>query len=148
MPRRASSGINVGQIVGIGAALIGFLVIAALLVKLIAGGLLGESSGGKKSSRKAAGDASPLNLVTYRDNGNSLRGNVYRVEGKVEETLRWTPDRGRLISFEAKDATETMPLPVLVPEDFSNLNIERGTELGLVVRVDRDGTLVAESIDE
>lgn len=149
MPRRASSGVNIGQIAGIGAAILGFVIIAALLVKLIAGGLFGDG-GGKGSSRKSSGDASPLNLLTYRDNGNSLRGNVYRVEGKVEETLRWTPDRGRLISFEARDATETMPVPVpvLVPEDFSNLNIERGTELGMVVRVDRDGTLVAESIDE
>ena len=84
--------------------------------------------------------------MTYRDNGNSIRGNVYRVEGRVEETLRWTPDRGRLISFEAQDATLSIPVPVLVPEDFSNINIERGSELDLVVRVDRDGTLVAESI--
>lgn len=147
MPRRASSGVNVGQIAGIAAALLGFVVIAALLFKLIAGGLFGDG-GGKTGSRKSGGSASPLSLTTYRENGNSLRGNVYRVEGKVEETLRWTPDRGRLISFEARDATETMPVPVLVPEDFGNINIERGTELGMVVRVDRDGTLVAEAIDE
>ena len=147
MPRRASSGINIGQIAGIAAAIVGFVVIAALLFKLIAGGLFGDG-GGKSGSRVASGNAAPLSLVTYRDNGNSLRGNVYRVEGKVEETLRWTSDRGRLISFEARDATEKMPVPVLVPEDFSNINIERGTELGMVVRVDRDGTLVAEAIDE
>jgi len=146
MPRRASSGINIGQIAGIAAAILGFVVIAALLFKLIAGGLFGD--GGGKTSKKSSGNASPLSLVTYRDNGNSLRGNVYRVEGKVEETLRWTPDRGRLISLEARDLTETMPVPVLVPEDFSNINIERGTEMGMVVRVDRDGTLIAESIDE
>ncbi len=145
MPRRASSGINVGQIAGIGAALLGFVVIAALLFKLIAGGLFGEG-GGKTTAGKSGGTASPLSLATYRDNGNSLRGNVYRVEGKVEETLRWTPDRGRLISFEARDATESLPVPVLVPEDFSNVNIERGAEMSMVVRVDRDGTLVAEAI--
>lgn len=147
MPRRASSGVNLGQIAGIAAAILGFVVIAALLFRLIAGGLFGEGGDGG-GSRKVTGKAAPLSLLTYRENGNSLRGNVYRVEGKVEETLRWTPDRGRLISFEAHDATETMPVPVLVPEDFSNLNIERGTELGMVVRVDRDGTLVAEAIDE
>lgn len=146
MPRRASSGINVGQIAGIAAAVLGFLVIAALLFKLIGGGLLGD--GEKPSARGSTGRVSLLTLATYRSNGNSLRGNVYRVEGKVEETLRWTPDRGRLISFEASDATETMPLPILVPEDFSNTNIERGREMVMVVRVDRDGTLVAEAIDE
>lgn len=148
MPRRASSGVTIGQIAGIAVALIGFAIVAALLFKLIAGGLFGDGGGGKTGPKRARGDASPLNLATYRDNGNSLRGNIYRIEGKVEETLRWTSDRGRLISFEATDASESMPVPVLVPEDFGSINIERGTELGLVVRVDRDGTLVAEAIDE
>jgi hypothetical protein len=146
MPRRASSGVNIGQIAGIAAAILGFVVIAALLFKLIAGGLFG--GGDKPSAKRSTGNASLLSLATYRSNGNSLRGNVYRVEGKVEETLRWTADRGRLISFEANDEAETMPVPILVPEDFSNINIERGTEMAMVVRVDRDGTLVAEAIDE
>jgi hypothetical protein len=146
MPRRASSGINIGQIAGIAAAVLGFVVIAALLFKLIAGGLFG--GGDKPSTKRSNSNAAFLSLETYRSNGNSLRGNVYRVEGKVEETLRWTADRGRLISFEASDSTETMPVPILVPEDFSNINIERGTSMVIVVRVDRDGTLVAEAIDE
>lgn len=146
MPRRASSGVNVGQIAGIAVAIIGFLVIAALLFKLIAGDLIG--GGGGSGKKRSSANATMLSLTTYRDNGNSLRGNVYRVEGKVEETLRWTPDRGRLISFEADDTTVSMPVPVLVPEDFSNVNIERGSEMSMVVRVDRDGTLVAEAIDE
>lgn len=145
MPRRASSGANVGMIAGIAAAILGFIVVAALLFRLIAGDMFGGGDGSKSSYQ---GNASTLNLMTYRDNGNSLRGNVYRVEGKVEETLRWTPDRGRLISFEAIDATMSIPVPILVPEDFSNINIERGSELDLVVRVDRDGTLVAESINQ
>lgn len=134
-----------GMIAGIAAAILGFIVVAALLFRLIAGDMFGGVEG---TSRKSSANATALNLVTYRDNGNSLRGNVYRVEGKVEETLRWTPDRGRLISFEAQDATLSIPVPVLVPEDFSNVNIERGSELDLVVRVDRDGTLVAESIEQ
>ncbi len=148
MARRASSGINIGQIAGIAAAIIGFVVIAALLFKLIAGGLLGGGGSEKGSSKRAVGNAAALSLETYRNNGNSLRGNVYRVEGRVEETLRWTPDRGRLISFEASDDSGKMPVPVLVPEDFSNINIERGSELTMIVRVDRDGTLVTESISE
>ncbi len=134
-----------GMIAGIAAAILGFMVVAALLFRLIAGDMFGGSESG---SGGANAKATALNLVTYRDNGNSLRGNIYRVEGRVEETLRWTPDRGRLISFEANDATLSIPVPVLVPEDFSNVNIERGSELNLVVRVDRDGTLVAELIDQ
>ena len=45
MPRRASSGINLGQILGIAAALLGFLVAAVLLIKLVANDLIGGSSG-------------------------------------------------------------------------------------------------------
>lgn len=145
MPRRASSGANVGLIGGIAAAIVGFLVIAALLIHLIAGDLFGSSGSG--SGKRSSGNATELNLATYRENGNSLRGNIYRIEGRVEETLRWTADRGRLISFEARDATDIIPVPVLVPEDFRNINIERGSEMAMVVRVDRDGTLVAETIE-
>jgi hypothetical protein len=103
--------------------------------------------GGSKGAKRSNSNATALNLATYRDNGNSLRGNVYRIEGRVEETLRWTADRGRLISFDANDSVDSIPVPVLVPEDFRNINIERGSELAMVVRVDRDGTLVAEEIE-
>jgi len=119
-----------------------------LLVMLIAGDFLGGGSGGIGGGSSASTrSASTLDLEIYRNNANSLRGNVYRVEGAVEETLRWTPDRGRLISFEASDAAFSIPVPVLVPEEFSNINIERGDEMALVVRVDREGTLVAEAIE-
>ena len=144
MPRRASSGVNVGQMVGIAVAIIGFFVIAALLVKLIAGDFLSSGNAGK---RGGGGNASMLSLATYRDNANSLRGNIYKVEGKIEEVLRWS-ERGRLISFEARDDSLAIPVPVLVPADFRNVNLERGSELSMVVRVHRDGTLVAESIDQ
>ncbi len=146
MARRASSGINTGQIIGIIVAILGFLIIAALLVKVIAGDLIGggNSGGGGKTFQ---GNATMLNLGTFRDNANSLRGNVYRIEGKVEETLRWTPDRGRLISFEAKDESNAIPVPVRVPETFSTVNIERGAEMKMIVRVDREGTLVVEQFD-
>jgi len=136
-----------GLVGGIAAALLGFVVIAALLFKLIVGDMLPGGSSAGTGGKRSGGHAAALDLATYRDNANSLRGNLYRVEGRVEETLRWTEDRGRLISFEARDSSLAVPVPVLVPEDFRNVNIERGSELALSVRVDRDGTLVAESID-
>ena len=40
MPRRASSGANVGMIAGIAAAILGFIVVAALLFRLIAAEIL------------------------------------------------------------------------------------------------------------
>ena len=134
-----------GQIAGIAVAILGFLVVAALLFKLIAGDMFGGGDTGRKHS---TGNATLLNLATFRENAKSLRGNIYRIEGKVEETLRWTPDRGRLISFDADDSMISIPVPVRVPDDFSNVNIERGSPMSFVVRVDREGTLVVESIDD
>lgn len=146
MPRRASSGINLGQILGIGGAIIGFFVAAVLLVRVVGGDLLG--GGGSGGGGKTIGNASELQITTYIDNANSLRGNVYKVSGKVEEILKYTPDRGRLITLDATGAGGTALIPVLVPESFSTLNIDRGSEFTFVVRVDRGGILIAEQIDQ
>ncbi len=148
MPRRASSGINTGQIIGISAAVIGFLLAVVFMIKL-AGDMFGGGGGGGNSRNGTVSfsDAAELRLDTYRDNANSLRGNVYKVTGIVEETLKWTPDRGRLISLDASSGTISLPVPVLIPETFSSVNIDRGAELSMVVRVGRDGTLVAEGIE-
>lgn len=129
---------------GIAVAIIGFFVIAALLVKLIAGDIIGVGNSGGRSGGK---NATLLSLSSYRDNANSLRGNIYQIEGKIEEMLRWS-EAGRLISFDASDGVTSIPVPVLVPAEFRNVNLERGLEMSMVVRVDREGTLVAESIDQ
>lgn len=144
MSRRASSGIQIGQVIGIGVALLGFVAAAALIFRLVLGGW---TSPGGNTGKRSARDAAMINLATYRDNANSLRGNLYRIDGKVEEMLRWTPDRGRLISLEAAEGGDVVSVPVLVPKSFDQVNLERGSDLHLVVRVDRDGTLVTEGID-
>ena len=144
MGRRASSGINVGQILGIAAAILGFLVAVFLLIRVVGADLIGGGGGGARGISAA----SELNISYYIENANSLRGNVYRVSGKVEETLKWTADRGRLISFKADGSGGSSLVPVLVPEQFSSTNIDRGDAFELVVRVDRGGLLVAEKIDQ
>lgn len=146
MPRRASSGINIGQILGICGALLGFLVAAVLLFKVVGNDLF-SGGGSKKGGSKTLGNASELQVDTYIDNGNSLRGNVYKVSGKVEEILKYTPDRGRLITLAAAGSGDNSILPVLVPETFSSVNIDRGSEFTFVVRVDRGGILIAEEIE-
>src|SRR5690606_34122655 len=95
MARRASSGISLGQIAGIAFAILGFFVIAGLIVMLVLGDFLGGSSA-SSGGGAGRGSAVLLDLDAYIQDANSLRGNVYRIEGKVEETLRWTSDRGRL----------------------------------------------------
>ena len=146
MPRRSRTrkgngkgGISVGQILGIAAAVAGFLIAAFLMFKIAAGDLI---SGGSKNS------ASNFDVADYTENSLSLRGNVYHVTGTVEERLKWTAERGRLISLEVTDDSGSSPVPVLIPNDFSQVNIDRGAEMGFTVRVDRGGLLVAEEIDD
>ncbi len=146
MPRRASSGINIAQILGIAAALIGFLVAAVLLIKLVANDFIGGSGDG--GGGRSLAHAASLPIGSYIENSRSLGGNVYKFHGKVEETLKWTPDRGRLISVDATEGGAAALLPVLVPETFSSINIDRGAEFDFVVRVDRDGLLVAEDVSQ
>lgn len=133
-----------GQILGIGAALLGFLVAAVLLFRLVAGDLAGGAGG----SGRGASAASELHVPTYIDNSRSLGGNVYRLRGTIEETLKWTPDRGRLVSVEAGSGGGSDLLPMLIPETFAHINIDRGATFDFVVRVDRDGLLIAERIDQ
>ena len=140
MPRRASSGISAGHIIGIAAAIIGFFVMAFLLFRIV------SNSGGNGAGGYSA--AVPLKVSDYLKNANSLRGNIYRVNGKIEERLKWTPDRGRLVSLDVEDGATSSPVPVLIPQEFSHVNIERGATMGFVVKVDRDGLLVAEAVDD
>jgi len=46
--------------------------------------------GSSNGHQKRATTATEFNLREYLDNANSLRGNSYRLEGTVEEQLRWT----------------------------------------------------------
>lgn len=139
MARRASSGISVGHVVGIAAAIIGFFAIAFMLYRIVAND--GGGGGGSHSSAVA------LNVAEYLKNANSLRGNVYRVKGTIEERLKWTPDRGRLVSLDIDDGETSSPVPVLIPQEFSHVNIDRGVDMAFVVKVGRDGLLIAESVD-
>lgn len=128
-----------GHVLGIAAAIIGFFIIAFMLYRIVAND--GGGSGGGHSSAVA------LNVPEYLKNANSLRGNVYRVKGTIEERLKWTPDRGRLVSLDIGDGATSSPVPVLIPQEFSHVNIDRGAEMAFVVKVGRDGLLIAESVD-
>ena len=139
MPRRPKKqGISAGQTIGIAAAVVGFAVAAFLVFKIVAGGSMGGSSG--------SSIASDLNVYQYLENATSLRGNNYRIEGSVSELLRATDD-GRLISFDVSGAGGAAPVPVFVPREQRQINIERGANFTILVKVERGGLLVAESIN-
>ena len=142
MPRRASSGISIGQIFGLLAGITFILVIAGVLFWVFAGS--GFSSGGGKKPRNANHD---LVISEYLQNANALRGNAYNVSGKIDQQLKWTPDRGRLISLTVSDSSGESPVPIHVPPEFNHVNIEAGADFTFVVEVGNDGILKAISVN-
>jgi hypothetical protein len=142
MPRRSrqSSGTNTNQILGLVGGLLFILVVGAVVAFL----LLGDGGAPRRSNRVAA--SNDFSLRDYLDNANSLRGNTYRMEGRVEEQLRWTRDRGRLLSLVVEGSADGSPVPVWVPQDFSHLSIEKNTKLSVVAEVGDNGLLVARDV--
>ena len=58
----------------------------------------------------------------YLENSNSLRGNVYKLDATISQSLDWSPTGGRLFSVEVGADV----LPILVPASFNHFNLERG----------------------
>jgi len=143
MPRRPrnSSGANAAHILGLAGGLLFILAVGGVVAFLFLGD--GGSSQGHQPKVTVGSD---LNLREYLDNANSLRGNSYRLDGKVEEQLRWTRDRGRLLSVNISNSADGSPVPVLVPQDFSHVNIEKNTSLTFVVEVGDNGLLFARDV--
>jgi len=89
----------------------------------------------------------PLDIQAYLDNSNSLRGNEYKVEGTVTSLLAWQPDEGRLISVEVKDPTPEY-LPVFVPVEFNDENLQKGQDFLFLLKVEDKGVLHAVGLEK
>jgi hypothetical protein len=82
---------------------------------------------------------SPLDVQTYLENANSLRGNVYRIEGEVVNSLAWSPSKGRLIAIKVDKSEDVVP--VLVTTNFNHINIQKGQRFIFLLEVDDKGIL-------
>lgn len=132
MPRRASSGISPTVLIA------GVVVLAAAFF------------GGKAlMAKKKETFAGTTNLAVedFLENGNSLRGNEYLIEGTVDEKLRWTPDRGQVVSVKVKGEGRTEMIGVEIPPDLAGVNIEREQRYAFKVRVRQGGIPVATHIN-
>lgn len=81
----------------------------------------------------------PLDVQAYLDNSNSLRSNVYKIEGEVVESLDWSPTAGRLIAVGVNAGEDV--LPVLVTTPFNHINIQKGQKFIFLLEVDDKGIL-------
>jgi len=91
---------------------------------------------GSKDSNSAR-TTPPLDIASYLENANSLRGNTYKLQGTVAESLAWSPDSGRLIAVEA----EKQIIPILVTPEFNTRNIQKEQQLVFILEVDEKGIL-------
>ncbi len=85
-----------------------------------------------------------LDVPSYLENANSLRGNVYKIEGEVSNSLAWSPTAGRLIAVDVKSDT----IPVLVPPEFNSINIQKGQKIIFVLEVDEKGVLKTKNLSK
>jgi hypothetical protein len=132
MARRASSGINPGILIGIAAfAAAAFFGGKALL--------------GKKADSFA--DTSKISMDDMLENGNSLRGNEYVIEGVVDEKLRWIPEQGQVVSLKVKTSGGEEFVGVEIPPEFSKVNIEREQRYSIKVKFRQGGIPVATGIN-
>jgi len=128
MARRASSGPNYTAIIGIAA----FVIVAFIGAKFL-----------MKDSKQKIKGATPLSISEFLENGNSLRGNEYLVEGTVDQ--RWPRDNGQLVSLLVNDSEDLIGIEI--PSTFNNLNIERSQKYAIKVKFREGGVPVATQIE-
>ena len=132
MARRASTHIHPGIIIG---------AIAAIVVAVIAG----KSLIGKKSA--SFGEIAKLSVDELLENGNSLRGNEYVIEGEIDEKLQWTTDRGQLVSVKVEAPGGYELVGIEIPSEFSKLNIDTKQKYAFRVKFRQGGIAVATGVN-
>jgi hypothetical protein len=87
----------------------------------------------------------PIDIPTYLDNANSLRGNVYKLSGTIDSELAWSPSGGRLFAVLA-DGSKTDVVPLLVPPELNYVNIQKDQRYFFKIEVGDKGILTASDL--
>ena len=87
----------------------------------------------------------PIDIPTYLDNANSLRGNVYKFSGTIDSELAWSPTGGRLFSVLA-DGSKTDVVPLLIPPELNSINIQKDQRYNFKIEVGDKGILTASDL--
>ncbi len=138
MARRASSRISLPVILG-----------SAFLLLLLLGGGYWFLSGTGNPFR----GLQPFDSAAYLENANSLRGNDYRVEGVVQNSLAWSASKGRLISVSiasgdsgGNGGTKGDIIAILIPATLNHINLQKGQRYQFSVEIDKDGIILARDL--
>ena len=127
MPRRAKSRITGAQIG----------IIIAVVALGVGGGIFLMS----KSSDPFSG-LQDLPVERYLDEAILMRDNEFKVRGRIEARIdRWDPSNGRLFQLKVSDGRRTHSIPIRVPQELNNKNIQRDQEYLFKVRVVERGLL-------
>jgi len=129
MPRRASFAVHPGWI----------LLVILLVVGAIWGGTFLVSRVNDPYRTIA-----PLEVSAYLENANSLRGNSYKLTGTVWNYLDSSSWVGRLFSVQVDHEI----VPILIPREFNNVNIQKGQRFNFSVEVDSKGILVVKALQK
>ena len=127
MARRASSSANP----------LWFVAAFLLALSAIAGGFLMFNRSGDPYRTMT-----PLPVPDYLDNSNSLRGNTYKLDGTISQSIEWSATAGRLFSVDVGAEV----LPVLVPAVLNHVNLDRGQRYYFKIQVGDKGVLTAQEV--
>ena len=127
MARRASSSANP----------LWFVAAFLLALGAIAGGFVMFNRSGDPYRTMTA-----LPVTDYLENSNSLRGNTYKLDATISQSLEWSPTAGRLFSVEVGADV----LPVLIPASLNHLNLDRGQRYHFKIQVGDKGVLTAQDV--
>ncbi len=113
------------------------LIFGAVLLLLLAGAGFFFFSGNDSGFRTLP----VLEVEAYLENANSLRGNTYRLEGTINHSLAWSSTVGRLFSVQVGAGRDARLVPVLIPAELNDINVQRGQDFQLKIEVVENGLL-------
>lgn len=112
--------------------------LAAALVLIAAGGYFLGPAG---QPYRAAPE---FPVGEYLAASGTMRGNSYRLEGAVLNSIAWSPGRGRLISVQPTGSDS--PVPVVLPAELPEANVQKGQRFHFLVEVRENGILYARDL--
>ncbi len=87
-----------------------------------------------------------IDISVYLENANSLRGNSYKVEAVIQNSLAWAPSKGRLFSVEVETSTGKEMIPLLIPVELNNVNVQKGQKFFFKIEVVQEGLLLVKEM--